>query len=135
PAPLAAPAPTPTPAPVRPRASAPVRPSVAAPIAIAPSAPAEPAPTRSPVDEAVETAMRQRFSSGGVPRRSGPEVAAYGTPLPGQARQALDQIARASGLGTGQLAGVGSTPRAQARLLVEKLFDPQFGEARVRAQY
>jgi hypothetical protein len=94
----------------------------------------EPAP-RSPVDEAVDSAMRQRFSGAAVPRSRVTDTAAYGTPLSPSAQRALDEVARAAGLGAGQLAGVGSTPRAQARLLVEKLFDPGVGEAQVRAQY
>ena len=132
----ASPSPAPTPMPAPPaRARAAKPPPAAAPMPAAQTtAPLETTP-RSPIDEAVDAAMRQRFSGGAVPRGPVPDALAYGAPVSPAAQRVLDDIARAAGIAAGQLAAVGSTPRDQARLLVEKLFDPAFGEARVRVQY
>src|SRR5712671_3402803 len=77
----------------------PAAPATAAPVVT----PLEPAP-RSPIDEAVDTAMRQRFSGGAVPRGPVPDALAYGAPVSPSAQRALDEIARAAGIGVGQLA-------------------------------
>src|SRR5579864_2084260 len=64
-------------------------------------APAEPAPPRSPLDLAIDDAVRQTLEAhaGRATARSAvPDAAAYGAPLTADARRALDDISRAAGL-------------------------------------
>jgi len=101
----------------------PPRPAVAAPLP----------PPPSPLEQAVERAVRQRLAGGA---RGGLAVAVTdGLPPSPRAQAALHAIASSAGLSPGDLASVADTPRDQARFLVEKLFDPRVGEQRVTILY
>jgi hypothetical protein len=86
------------------------------------------------IDQVVDQAVRHSLA-GAAPGDDTPTVIADGAPLSARARQTLDRIAVAAGLDRAEMAAVTDTPRDQARFLVEQLFDPNGGEAAVRARY
>ena len=123
--PASKPAPRVEPAPA-PRAEAPAR---------AEAAPRAQAAARSPVEQAVDEAMARVLGGPGGPSTDEPTALADGTPLSRRAQQVVDALGRAAGLDRGAMASVTDRPRDQARFLVEQMFDPAVGEARVTALY
>ena len=129
-------------APVIPPAAAP-QPAVPAPALQAPTlqaptpqAPtpqaAAPAPSADPVRDTVAQVIEQRARGDDIGALG---ALSYGTPPSKRDLAVLDQLARAAGLERGEIASVVDRPRDQARFLVERLFDPSFGEARLTAMY
>jgi hypothetical protein len=93
----------------------------------------EPPPSRSPIDEAVDGAVRQQQLGAASRVSTGP--ARSGAPLTAPAKRVVEEIARAAGLDGAQVVGATNTVHDQAVFLVERLFDPRFGEAEVRSRY
>jgi hypothetical protein len=123
------------PAPTRPKSAPPARPRPAtSEPASPPAALPDPSPARSPVDEAVDSAVRQQQLAGAA-ARAGAGPASSGVPLSAPAKNVVAEIARAAGLDGGHVVSAADTVRDQALFLVERLLDPRFGEADVRGSF
>ncbi|HUA53339.1 MAG TPA: hypothetical protein VMB81_14300 [Candidatus Sulfotelmatobacter sp.] len=98
------------------------------------SATPAPAPARSPVDAAVEAGVRRQREAAGKPPDDA-ATAEIGAPVSTDARHALDDVARRAGIDAGDMASVADSPHDQALFLVERMLDPRYGVAAVRARY
>jgi len=98
------------------------------------SAAPAPAPARDPIDAAVEEGVRRQREAAGKPPDDA-ATAARGAPVSTDAKRALDDVARRAGVDAGDMASVADSPHDQALFLVERMLDPRYGVAAVRARY